>query len=72
MREIWMLQYRFSKRKGKRAVSLLAHPRFRASYDFLALRALVNDAPLELANWWDKFQEVDIITQQRMSDELPD
>lgn len=36
MREIWLLQFRFSKRAGHRAFNLLQHPRFRAAYDFLA------------------------------------
>ncbi len=38
-REIWLLQYRFGKRQGGRAFNLLQHPRFRAAYDFMALRA---------------------------------
>lgn len=59
MREIWILQYRFSKRLGGRAQHLLTHPRFRAAYDMLALRALAQDAPIELADWWTEFQEVD-------------
>jgi len=57
MREIWMLQPRFQRRGGKRAQRLLAHPRFRAAYDFLALRAQAGDAPPELAQWWHELQE---------------
>ena len=59
IREIWLLQFRFSKRLGTRAHQLLEHPRFRAAYDLLALRALAGDAPMELADWWTTFQEVD-------------
>jgi poly(A) polymerase len=58
MREIWLLQYRFPKRLGGRAYNLLQHPRFRAAYDFLALRALAGDESMELADWWTTFQEV--------------
>ncbi len=58
MREIWLLQFRFPKRYGGRAYNLLQHPRFRAAYDFLALRALAGDESLELAQWWTTFQEV--------------
>ena len=58
MREIWLLQFRFPKRFGGRAASLLQHPRFRAAYDFLALRALAGDESMELAEWWTTFQEV--------------
>lgn len=59
MREIWLLQFRFPKRLGGRAANLLQHPRFRAAYDFLALRALAGDESMELADWWTTFQEVD-------------
>lgn len=57
MREIWLLQFRFSKRQGTRAYNLLEHPRFRAAYDFLALRALSGDGSMELADWWTTFQD---------------
>ena len=57
MREIWTLQARFHNTKGKRPLRLLAHPRFRAAYDFLLLRAESGEAAPELAAWWTKFQE---------------
>ncbi len=38
MQEIWLLQPRFSQRMRKRVFRLLAHPRFRAAFDFLELR----------------------------------
>lgn len=57
MREIWILQFRFPRRNGTRALNLLEHPRFRAAYDFLAIRALAKDESMELANWWTSFQE---------------
>lgn len=66
MREIWLMQFRFPKRTGNRAFHLLEHPRFRAAYDFLALRALAGDETLELAEWWTTFQEVDTNTQADM------
>ncbi|STY29249.1 poly(A) polymerase [Legionella wadsworthii] len=59
MREIWLLQYRFAKRLGGRAFNLLQHPRFRAAYDFMALRALAGDETMELAQWWTAFQDAD-------------
>jgi poly(A) polymerase len=70
MREIWLLQYRFHKRLGGRAQHLLTHPRFRAAYDMLVLRSLAEDAPIELANWWTEFQEVDEGTQHEMVQKL--
>ncbi|BAO44187.1 polynucleotide adenylyltransferase PcnB [Thiolapillus brandeum] len=57
MREIWTLQARFHNTKGKRPLRLLAHPRFRAAYDFLLLRAEAGEADTELAAWWTRFQE---------------
>jgi poly(A) polymerase len=56
MREIWSLQPRFLQRAGKRPYRLLEHPRFRASYDFLLLRAGSGDADAELGEWWTRFQ----------------
>jgi poly(A) polymerase len=66
MREIWLMQYRFPKRASHRPFDLLEHPRFRAAYDVLALRALAGDESMELAQWWTTFQEVDEKTQADM------
>lgn len=66
MREIWLMQYRFPKRLGQRTFHLLEHPRFRAAYDFLALRALAGDESMELANWWTTFQDVSADEQAKM------
>ncbi len=57
MREIWVLQSRFRHTKGKRPQRLAAHPRFRAAYDFLLLRARAGEADPVLAEWWIRFQE---------------
>lgn len=56
IREIWLLQYRLPRRYGKRAYRTLEHPRFRAGYDFLLLRAEVGDEKAELGQWWTDFQ----------------
>ncbi|WP_213991666.1 polynucleotide adenylyltransferase PcnB [Sodalis sp. dw_96] len=58
MRDIWQLQLRLSRRQGKRAFKLMEHPKFRAAYDLLALRAGVeNSAELQrLTQWWGEFQ----------------
>ncbi|MDI9818883.1 MULTISPECIES: polynucleotide adenylyltransferase PcnB [unclassified Legionella] len=66
MREIWLLQFRFPKRHGGRAFNLLQHPRFRAAYDFMALRALAGDESIELAQWWTAFQDVSETEQMEM------
>ncbi len=56
MRELLMLQPRFNRRSGVKSLSLLQHPRFRAAYDFLLLRAQVGVADPELAEWWTNIQ----------------
>jgi poly(A) polymerase len=57
IKEIWALQPRFEQRAGARPFRLLEHPRFRAAYDFLVIRAEAGEAPAELAQWWTRFQE---------------
>ncbi|MBX6394059.1 MAG: polynucleotide adenylyltransferase PcnB, partial [Burkholderiales bacterium] len=59
MKEIWSLQPRFEQRSGRRPFTLLEHPRLRAGYDFLALRAESGEAPKELVDWWRRFMEAD-------------
>jgi poly(A) polymerase len=59
MREIWMLQHRFEQRSGRRPFRLLQHPRFRAAFDFLALRGQSGEVDPVLAAWWDQFQAAD-------------
>ena len=66
IREIWLMQYRFSKRTGMKAELLLKNPRFRAAYDFLALRAIVGDASIDLADWWTLFQDSNEEKRQKM------
>jgi poly(A) polymerase len=56
LRELVGLQPRFEKREGRRALRLLNHPRFRAAYDFLVLRAAAGEADPELAKWWTDIQ----------------
>jgi poly(A) polymerase len=45
---------------------LLEHPRFRAGYDFFALRAASANAPQEAARWWEKFQDASPDERERM------
>lgn len=56
MREIWSLQPRLERREGRRLYRLLAHPKFRAAYDFLLLRAEAGEVDLALTDWWTRFQ----------------
>ncbi len=56
MEEIWILQPDFEQRTKKRVHRLLAHPRFRAAYDFLLLRAAESAEIAELGVWWTQVQ----------------
>ncbi len=56
MREMFMLQPRFRRREGKKALALLSHPRFRAAYDLLLLRVEVGAEDPELGQWWTQVQ----------------
>ena len=56
LREMLTLQPRFERREGRRALALLQHPRFRAAYDFLLLRAEAGLVAAELASWWTEIQ----------------
>ena len=58
MREIIGMQPRFETRAGRRALRLLEHPRFRAAYDFLLLRAAAGEVDPELATWWTEIQSL--------------
>jgi poly(A) polymerase len=56
MQEIWWLQSRFATRQRKRVFRLLAHPRFRAAFDFLELRAAVVPELAPEYQWWREAQ----------------
>jgi len=58
MREIWGLQHRLEKR-GRSALKLLEHQRFRAGYDFLLLRCESGELDAEVGQWWTDFIESD-------------
>ena len=57
MREIWMLQLRLENTGGRRSMRVLAHPRFRAAYDFLLLRGEAGEVSAEAGEWWTELQE---------------
>jgi poly(A) polymerase len=56
MREMLSLQPRFESMRGKRAMNLLDHRRFRAAYDFLCLLAEVGQASSDTAQFWTDVQ----------------
>jgi poly(A) polymerase len=64
MQEIWELQPRFDQLQGNKPKRLLAHPRFRAAYDFLVLRAETGDADPQIARWWTAAQSGAVLPEQ--------
>lgn len=70
IREMWVLQTRFSKRQGQRAFRLISHPRFRAAYDLYALRADVGETDKNIVSWWGEFQYARTDRQHEMQSEL--
>jgi len=70
VREMFALQPRLEHPRGRRALRVLEHPRFRAGYDLLLLRAEFGLAPPEMASWWTRLQEVTPEEREKMADEL--
>jgi poly(A) polymerase len=66
IKEIWALQPRFEQRSGSRPFRLMEHPRFRAGYDFLLIRAESGEVPQELGDWWTEFQDADEAARKAM------
>ena len=66
MREIWDLQPRLDKCSSKRAKSILALRRFRASFDLLLLRAEHDNALNSVVKFWEEQQQLfpDIVGSQ--------
>ncbi|MDX1757627.1 MAG: polynucleotide adenylyltransferase PcnB [Marinobacter sp.] len=70
MKEIWEMQMRLPRRQGKRALTTMEHPRFRAAYDFLLVRETAGEIEPGLGQWWTEFQAADERGRERMLSEL--
>jgi len=68
VREMFALQPRLEHPRGRRALRVLEHPRFRAAYDLLLLRAQYGLASDEMADWWTRIQEVSAEERAQMAD----
>jgi poly(A) polymerase len=55
-RQIWIMQTRFKRTRGKRWKRLLHEQRFRAGYDFLLLRATEDPSLEPLCEFWTEAQ----------------
>lgn len=64
-RQIWLMQARFKKTRGKRWKRLLYEQRFRAGYDFLRLRAMEDESLQPLCEFWTQAQKDNPVDHQR-------
>ena len=69
--EIWKLQNRFAKKHGKKTLQFLNHPRFRAAYDFMCLRAQTGEVDEADCHWWTKIQTASHQEQRKMINSKP-
>ncbi len=60
IQEICFLQHRLTCRYGSAPHRLLDHPRFRAAFDLLILRAGAGEDIQELSGWWVQFHDSDL------------
>jgi poly(A) polymerase len=65
MREMLSLQPRFAMMRGKRAMNLLEHKRFRAAYDFYMLLSEVGLADEATARFWTEVQTQSVDERSR-------
>ena len=70
MQEIWLLQPRFAQRK--RTGRFIAHPRFRAAFDFLQLRQFASDEHAADIAYWRDEQQVQALPGDAGADTSPD
>ena len=72
MQEIWLLQPRFTQRVRKRVFRLLSHPRFRAAFDFLELRAsAAPEVAEDVAFWRDAQLQSPELLAERLEGKTP-
>ena len=64
--EIWKLQNRFKRKRGKKTLQFLNHPRFRAAYDFMCLRVASGEVEQADCTWWTKIQTASVHEQRKM------
>ena len=70
-KEVWHMQSRLEQRTGRNIRRTVGHPRFRAGYDLLELRATTYEEQTESYEWWTAFQEADEDAQAEMIKGLP-
>lgn len=66
--DVWRLQASLERRSKRSPKRLLEHPRFRAAYDFLALRSEVGETDPALTEWWTTLQAEHPVERQPAPD----
>nr|WP_044470776.1 polynucleotide adenylyltransferase PcnB [Mannheimia massilioguelmaensis] len=57
IRDIWFLQLQLLKRHGNAPEKTMGHPKFRAAFDLIAMRAEIEGGEtIELSAWWHEYQ----------------
>jgi poly(A) polymerase len=70
VQEMFALQPRLEHPRGRRALRMIEHPRFRAAYDLLLLRAENGLASAEMAEWWTNVQQASPQEREAMADSV--
>ena len=70
LRDMFALQPRLEAPRGRRALRTLEHPRFRAAFDLLQLRAQFGMADAALVEWWQRLQNANPEQRSAMSEAL--
>lgn len=70
VRDMFALQPRLEAPRGRRALRTLEHPRFRAAFDLLQLRAEFGMADKALVEWWSNLQSANPQQRLTMSESL--
>ncbi len=70
--EIWRMQARMERRDKRDIEPIMENRRFRAAYDFLALRSTVGEIGSACTKWWAEIQGTNAKKRASMIDQLPD
>jgi poly(A) polymerase len=68
VRDMYVMQPRLESPRGRRALRLLEHPKFRAAFDLLQLRAEVGMAHPDTVRWWEALQAASPEQREKLAD----
>jgi poly(A) polymerase len=74
MQEIWLLQLRLTRQRKskKKSLSVIEHPRFRAGFDFLLLRANAGEEQVVSdVDWWRNFLNSEGVNYEKSLSQRP-